>query len=475
MDLRITPETVSDQLIYNLRKNSDTLGNLQEQAATGKRLLLPEDTVTVLANNAQDLRLDAYLTNIGSARDTLNTSVSTLQSVSNLLSQARSVTIQGADSSNDANTNNTLAQQIDNIYNQLLDAANTQNTGRYIFSRTATATRPFTALSNGTIVYNGAEQAGSAPVGQGQTVDTYYAGDQAFQQRQRGVTLYSGNTGAAAGTGTDSGTGLGTLLVTHTSTTYQAGSGVTAGTSSAAGDTIIGPAGSHKLTINDTSGTGASGFVSLDGGPPVAFTNSNTNLKVTSTGGDVVYVNTTATTGGFNGTVDITATGTLSVDNGATQTAINFTGNQIVTDGATGAVTNVDSTNIRRAGTAQLNYQSSYDVFQILDAIRNDLRNPTLADGQRAQSLSGRLAELDRVRTGVRTVVGEQSNTLANLDSLESRAQDVQLELRKLTSNLQDADITKVIVDLQSQQNVLQLTLLAAARTNNLSLADFLR
>src|SRR5439155_11953260 len=101
---------------------------------------------------------------------------------------------------------------------------------------------------------------------------------------------------------------------THTSTTYQAGSGVQTGSGSAAGDTVIGPAGAHQLTIVDTSGTGAAGTVSLDGGPAVAFTNADTNLKVSGPNGQVVFVDTTAITANFNGTVNITANGTVSVD-----------------------------------------------------------------------------------------------------------------------------------------------------------------
>ena len=57
-----------------------------------------------------------------------------------------------------------------------------------------------------------------APVSQQQTVATLYPGSDVFQQRQRGATVLTGDTGAAAGTGTDSATGEGTVLVSHTAT-----------------------------------------------------------------------------------------------------------------------------------------------------------------------------------------------------------------------------------------------------------------
>ena len=106
------------------------------------------------------------------------------------------------------------------------------------------------------------------------------------------------------------------------------------------------------LNINDTSGTGASGTVSLNGGPTVAFTNTDTDLSVTGPLGETVFINTTAITPGFNGNVDITAAGTLSTDAGTSETVINFSANQIVTNNQTGQVTNIDSSAIRRVGVA---------------------------------------------------------------------------------------------------------------------------
>jgi flagellar hook-associated protein 3 len=478
MDLRITPDVMTSRALVSLGRETDTLANLQQQADTGLRLLKPSDdphaAVTVLASNAQSARLDAYLSNITDATSTLNLSVSSLRDAGNILTQAKQTAIEGANAANDATANQALAQQIDALLKRMLDTANTKNAGRYLYGGTATQSAPFTTAADGTIVYTGSEQRGQAPVGPQQTVSTYYPGDQVFQPSQRGPTLYTGTTGAAAGTGTDNATGQGTLLVSHTTTTYQAGAGVQPGTGSPAGDTIVGPAGAHTLTIVDSSGTGAGGTVSLDGGPTVAFTSSDTNLQVANSKGDVVFLNTSAVTPGVNGTINVTANASLSVDGGATQTPVNFSGNQVVTDGATGAVTNVDSTNIRRTGAASVSYQGTYDVFQILQAVRDDLRSNTMTDAQRSTSLSQRIGELDRVNTAVLNVVGEQSATLSSLTSLQNRSQDMQLELKKLTSNLESADISQVVVNLQSQQNLLQMTLAATARINSLSLVDFL-
>lgn len=485
MDLRVTPQGVIGRSISLASRNSARLAVLQEQVSTGKRLLKPSDdplgNVTLLANNAQVNRFDSQLANISNARTNLNVSVSALQDAGTILSSARQVALEGAQSGNDASSYEALAQQVDSMLDRLLDLSNTQNAGRYVFGGTATGTAPFRVASTTasgqpqTVVYQGGADAVQEVVGTTRPLATLAPGDEIFQSRQRGETVFSGATGAAAGTGTDNATGQAKLTVSHAATSYAAGAGVAVGTSSAGSDTIIGPAGAHKLTVIDTSGTGASGTVSLDGGPPIAFTSSDTNLKVNGPAGDVVYVNTTAITAGFSGQVDITATGTLSMDGGATQVAIDFTSNQVVTDSVSGTVTNVNSSAIRRTGTGQVDYNGTYDAFQVLIALRDDLRNTRgMTSTEQMQSISRRVAELERVHTGILDAVGEQSVSLQNLDSLEQRIKDVQLEVQKQNADIESVDISAAVLELQNQQNFLKLTYAAAASVFDQSLLDFL-
>lgn len=142
----------------------------------------------------------------------------------------------------------------------------------------------------------------------------------------------------------------GSVTVKHDATTYSGDSGVAVGASSVRRDTVIGPAGAHKLTIRDTSGNGSAGTASLNNGAPVKFTNTDTNLKVIGPDGESVYINTTAIKPKFSGTVDITATGSLTSDGGVTSIPIDFTEKQEVKNEATGVVIEVNSTKIRKAG-----------------------------------------------------------------------------------------------------------------------------
>ncbi len=485
MELRVTPQVFLDQAIANSQRQTELLAELQQQASTGNRLLQPSDDpaaeVNLLLAKAQDSRLGSYLGSIQSATANLNASTAALQDATGIFTAAHQIAVQGANADNSPASYETLAQQVDALLGRLLDLANSQNGGHYLFAGTASSQVPFAVTARDStgrplaVAYQGTNDRAVVSVSQQQTVATLYPGSQVFQQRQRATTVYDGTTGAAPGTGTDSATGRAQLLVTHILTTFSGNSGVKAGDNSATGDTVLGPAGVNSLAITDTSGTGASGTVSLNGGPRVAFTSADTNLKVSGPKGETVFLNTTSIAPGFSGAISITSTGTLSVDGGATSIPIDWSANQVVSNSATGAVTNVDSTSIRRTGTDNLTYSGTFDAFQALIALRDDLRNTRSLTGvQQAQAISQDMGELDRVQSGLSTAEGEQSASLQSLQATQNQLNQVQLDTQKRITELQAADLTQVVLGLQSQQNLLQLTLASTARLLGQSILNYL-
>ncbi|HZT79991.1 MAG TPA: hypothetical protein VFA26_07215 [Gemmataceae bacterium] len=115
------------------------------------------------------------------------------------------------------------------------------------------------------------------------------------------------------------------------------------------------------------------------------------------------------------------------------------------------------------------------DAFQALVNLRDDLRNTRhLPADQQIASISSRIGEIDAAQGTVLGVVGEQSASLQNLDAVEQRLQDFQLNARERVSNTQGADISTVLINFQSQQNLLRMTLAATAQINQVSLLDFL-
>jgi flagellin-like hook-associated protein FlgL len=221
---------------------------------------------------------------------------------------------------------------------------------------------------------------------------------------------------------------------------------------------------------------GAALTLSLNGGPRVSYTGTETDLQLFGPNGETVYVDVTSLAAGFVGNVDLSATGTLSIDGGLTEVPIDFSANQSLVQSLDGTVTFVDSTNIRRAGTSHVEYTGTADAFGVLTELRRDLLNArNLTETQWQESLSRRLQDIDRIKEHFLEIVGQQSATLSNLESVRQHHEDLQLETRRILSVLQATDLTEAITELQLRQNLLQTTYATTVTMFNTSLLQFLR
>ena len=486
MNLRVPNSTFFTQAIANSQARTADIAKLQLQLSSGIRLQKPSDSPAdmrdVLLEKAREGRMESTLANINDTRSRLNVSNTSLLDINDALVSARTLALQANQPLDDA-SRDTLAQQIDSLLNRVFTLANSSDRGDYIFAGTQTKTKPFAFDGNlkdaaaGSIQYAGGNTRAQALIGPDVTVDTFYSGAEIFLGRQRGATTFvNGQTGAQPGDSVDSGVGIANLQVRVGTVTFSAGSGVATGTD--IGDsTIIGPAGVHQLNIQDTSGTGAAGTISLNGGEAIDFTSSDTNLEITGPHGEKIFLDMSAITAGFSGTVDITAGGTLSTDNGATNVAIDFSANQQVISSTTGEVTYVDTSQVRKAGDESVEYAGTAGMFDALINLRDDLRNTRgLDDGALSDAFARRLDDLDRVRDDIMRAVGEQSVALENLDALQIRTEDLQLEVRSVISDLESADISEVVLRLQQQENLLQFTYATTASIlGNTNLLNFLR
>jgi flagellar hook-associated protein 3 len=476
MSLRVTPQTQVNQLSRQIGQHSARIATLRQQISSGVRVSRPSDDPlamkVILSRQALLGQYETQQRTLGVARDRLNQSNAELLNVGQLLVTATDVASQARTAMGDYEKN-AFANQIDSLLTELTDSANAQFDGEYLFSGDSVRTQPYPpgspqAAYAGSMASQSVSTTGRSPM------EVLYTGEEVFHPQDRSATVYIGQTGAAAGAGTDTSVGLGDLTVKHTLTSFAAGSGIAAGVSSAAGDTVLGPAGANVLTINDTSGTGASGTVSLNGGAPVAFTSSDDDLAVIGPRGEVIHLNTTSITAGFNGDVAVASDGTLSRDGGATEVPIDFSSSQAVKD-ADGRVTYVDSRAIRATGVDHLEYQGTADAFQALIALRDDLRNTrNLSPTEWQDSLTRRMDDLNRIHDHVLNVVGGQAQTLKTIDDIDSRLGDLALEAKQRIGDLAATDIPASATELQEASNLLQYSFAVTAQIFGTSLLDYM-
>ena len=124
-------------------------------------------------------QIEQFIRNLDTARVYLSNAEDVLNKVQTVLNKAITDASQGATDTMDINQKRLIANDIDQIREQIMDLANTRVMNRYLFSGTLTDTTPFTEVA-GTVVYNGNSNTIDAQIGYSIRISTNLTGDRVF-------------------------------------------------------------------------------------------------------------------------------------------------------------------------------------------------------------------------------------------------------------------------------------------------------
>jgi flagellar hook-associated protein 3 FlgL len=186
--MRISTNMMLTGNMNNINTTYEQFVDAQATLASGKKLNVPSDDP---AGTAQALSLQNSLDqmaqfqkNVNSANAFMGTTDNALSSAQTILTQARTIAVQGATDTSDPNQRQNLAYQITSIQNQLAALGNTSYGSRYIFGGQQTTQQPFVP-SGSSYAYQGGSAANgngslNAEIGQGEYITMNVTGDQAF-------------------------------------------------------------------------------------------------------------------------------------------------------------------------------------------------------------------------------------------------------------------------------------------------------
>lgn len=146
--MRIADKMNYNQVQKNISKNRTDMNDLQNQAATQKKINKPSDdplaTTRVLTARTEERVNNQFVKSINQAKSFLEFSDQSLNELSELLVRVKELAIsQSSDASANAQTRNVTAQEIQQIFNQAVQIGNRKLGERYIFSGFKTQTMPF--------------------------------------------------------------------------------------------------------------------------------------------------------------------------------------------------------------------------------------------------------------------------------------------------------------------------------------------
>jgi flagellar hook-associated protein 3 FlgL len=215
---------------WAISQNSYALAALQQRAATGQDVNRvsdnPTDANQILALMTDSREKTKTLGTLEEVISILDLSSSVIQSMTHEFGRARASLTSTLSGTLNLDLRKTLAADLNNALEELVALANTERMGQSLFGGAASEAAPYRVERNDrgeiiSVTYQGSSQEQAVKITDGLEMSAMLVGDTFFRSHERQDPVFYGQTGAAAGAGTNSATGDVMLTVTGSAGNWQ--------------------------------------------------------------------------------------------------------------------------------------------------------------------------------------------------------------------------------------------------------------
>ena len=161
--MRVTNHIISQRVLANIQKNTQTVAFLQNVLSTGRQFSRVEDNPIAYVeslNLRQEISENRrYQRNLTLGQTNLDLTESTLATINEQLQRARQLALQGANGGISPASAGAVADEIEQLLKAVIEQANSNFEGRYIFGGDETLKAPFQTYTNSQgmegIIYRG--------------------------------------------------------------------------------------------------------------------------------------------------------------------------------------------------------------------------------------------------------------------------------------------------------------------------------
>jgi flagellar hook-associated protein 3 FlgL len=185
--MRITQSMMSNRMLSNLSNSYSDLNKYSEQLSSGKKITKPSDD-PVVATKGMSYRtevrdVEQYKRNLSEAQTWIDNSDSALGNATSALQRVRELAVQASNGTYEEGQRGNIAQEVDQLKEQLASIANTQVNEKYIFNGSATDTAPVTINDDGSSTVDFNTNAVSLTLSKGVEVKMNANGEAAFGEK----------------------------------------------------------------------------------------------------------------------------------------------------------------------------------------------------------------------------------------------------------------------------------------------------
>lgn len=419
--MRISDTMMSANYLDNLSRSRERLMNIQKQMASQKKIQQPSDspegTARVMDLQSKMTQSEVHLKNIENSITFIKESLSNLEQMDTKIADVlKTITDSRNANLNDSNMLD-LSNKIDSVLTSIMDYANSTYDGKYLFGGTDISAKPFGMTSDGTAVeIKASDITGSQNV-------------RISENRIQAINL--------------PGSDLFSTIVTQTGNLNSASA---VGASTTNSSQVYDPSG-NAYTLNVTYQKTAANTYSmtydvLDGGGASIFSSAPAAKTL----------------------VFDSATGLLKTMDGNAPSKINV---KSASNKIEFMINPVQVTEANSASSISSSANQKTSIFNTLIAIRDNLKNgvrPTAQQETEVQNFFNSLLNKE----------SQLGNVQNQLESVNELLQQKTTNIQELVANEMEVDMPKLLIDLQNQQYVLDMSYKMASMILPKSLMDFL-
>ena len=438
--MRVSNGMIFDAGVASINRQTSSLLHLQQQVASGRRILTPSDDPVAAARALEVTQASDVTAHFKQSQNFASSAMGLeevqLSSAGEILARVRELMVQGGNSSLSATDRKSIAIELRARFDEMLGIANvTDGTGNHIFAGFMGTTKPFggtieSILAGGEIDYGGDDGRRKLQVSPTRFIEISDSGNDVFNRIRNGNGYFA--TGYAAG---NTGTGIVDSGNITDPAKWNAQPAKNFSINFSIDMVAVPP-----VTYYDIVDTG-SGNSMLTGLAPVLPPTAATGQRVYQSGQPII------------------------LKSQGLEPAFDFGGSVLIT----GAPADNDSFSIAPS--------SSQSVFATLANLIGALEmhgGTPAANAKLGSEIGFALANLDHSIDNILRVRAQVGSRMNEIESLGNLNEDLGLQYQQTLAELQDLDYAKAISDLTRKQTDLQAAQQSFVKISQLSLFDYL-
>ena len=427
--MKVSTKLFNEQQIRQFSSLNADIQKLQDKISSGKNIVVASDdpvgSVELSGYKTVKQQIDQYIRNVNSSRTRLSLVDTNLQNLSTIMIRANELLIQASSDVLGRSDREAIALEIDEMKEELMSLANQQDSnGSFIFGGFKTKTEPFQKDIDGKIKYMGDSGITSLSISETMIVETSVDGENLFQK----VKMSSGLA-----------VSMFTMLENISNSVRTAATAVHATNANTHAELEI---------TNRDFGTWAFDITGHAG---------TANISVELTGDDPADI--------------IKAINNANIGITASQSTTNP--KKIKLDSSQQGIIEIKNLEIPNIKTAQ-KVPTSFFTFTPLDASGNSVgEDQYLYDTDQLTT-----SQLNNIQSSQVHIANFRGQVGAKLNLLERQYQNLNerdIAIKQDLTELEDADLAKLVTDLKAQLTGLQASQQAFVKISDLNLFNYLK